>query len=67
MTPARHQEFLARVLKCKGFVAVSGYSNDLYEDNPWDNRIEWEAFVSIQSVGKMEGNSKEHHDEQRGH
>ena len=67
MTPARHKEFLARVFKCKGFVAVSGYSNDLYEDNPWDKRIEWEAFVSIQSVGKMEGNSKEHLNEERGH
>jgi len=67
MSLERHREFLARVFKTTGFVAVSGYSNTLYEDNPWDARYEWEAFVSIQSVGKMEGNSKEHLDEERGH
>ena len=67
MSVERHKEFLTRVFRAKGFVAVSGYSNDLYEDQPWDHRYEWEAFVSIQSVGKMEGNSKEHLEETRGH
>lgn len=67
MTVARHKEFLKCVMQCKGFVAVSGYSNELYEDNAWDARYEWEAFVSIQSVGVQEGNSKEHLDEKRGH
>lgn len=67
MSVKRHEEFLKRVFSTEGFVAVSGYSNDLYEKQDWDKRYEWEAFVSIQSVGKMEGNSKEHMNEERGH
>lgn len=67
MSIARHRQLINAIFKCKGFVAISGYSNPLYEENDWDDRHEWDAFVSIQSVGRMEGNSKENLDEKRSH
>jgi len=67
MTPDDHKNFLKTVFKCRGFVAVSGYSNPVYEDNPWDARYEWKAFVSIQSVVGTVGNGKLDIVEERGH
>jgi len=60
MTVKRHEEFLVKVFKTTGFVAVSGYSTPMYEAHPWDERYEWSSFVSIQSTNNTEGNSKEH-------
>lgn len=34
-----HKDFLDRVFQLKGFVAVSGYPNDLYSKYPWDRVI----------------------------
>ena len=31
-------------------MALSGYSNELYDAQPWDERYEWDSFVSIQSI-----------------
>jgi len=67
MTIQRHREFIKRVFQCKGFVAVSGYSTPLYEENKWDDRLEWKAFVSIQSVVNTEANNKAGFDDKRGH
>lgn len=58
MNDARHREFLARVFSCKGFVAVSGYSNSLYENQDWSARHEWSSYVSIQSTRNTEANFK---------
>jgi len=58
MSIERHREFIACVMKCKAHVVVSGYSNPLYEENEWDDRLEWDAFVSIQSVVNSEKNKK---------
>ena len=68
MTIDDHKELLKMIFTMKGFVAVSGYSNPLYESQKWSSRFEWESFVSLQSIGG-EGNSKEHlsTQEQRGH
>lgn len=55
-----HRSLLATIFNLKGFAAVSGYSNPLYEDQDWDNRFEWDSFCSIESKSFTEGNRKEH-------
>lgn len=42
----KHQELVDRIFRLKGFVALSGYSNPIYENRPWDNRHEWKVFNS---------------------
>jgi DNA adenine methylase len=53
-----HLKLLETIFKLKGFVAVSGYSNPLYETQPWDHRFSWESFVTIESC-VYKGNNKE--------
>lgn len=52
LTPADHQHLLDQVFRCKGFVALSGYSHPMYEKCPWDDRIEWDALVTAKSQEK---------------
>lgn len=54
-----HRRLLDQVFSCSGYVAVSGYTNPLFESNDWDARYCWESFASIQSVAGV-GNCKEH-------
>lgn len=60
MTHDDHRELLDTVMSMKAFVAMSGYSNPLYEEQDWDNRYEWEAHVSLTPAGDIKGNRKEH-------
>lgn len=60
MTHEDHRRLLDRVFECQGFVALSGYPNPLYEDRDWDDRITWDAFISIKSAAYTESNNKEH-------
>jgi len=53
-----HLKLLETVFDCKGFVAVSGYSNPVYENQSWDRRYSWESFVTIESC-VHKGNNKE--------
>lgn len=61
----RHKDLIRRVFDAEGFVAVSGYSNPLYEDNDWDERYTWKSFVSIQSIKNSEENKKGHLKDQK--
>lgn len=38
-----HVELLERIQLCQGFVALSGYANDLYDSYKWDARYEWQV------------------------
>ena len=60
MTHDDHRRMLNMIFSLKGFVAVSGYSNPLYENQEWDSRYVWESFVSIQSQAYTETNFKAH-------
>ncbi len=40
-TKQDHVEMLDKVFKLKGFVALSGYKNDLYDKFPWDSIHTW--------------------------
>jgi len=62
MSIGRHRDLIKMIFSLDACVAVSGYSNPLYEENKWDARYEWEAFVSIQSIVPSEGNRKKTHD-----
>ena len=54
-----HRHFLELIARCKGYVAVSGYHNPLYDNQPyWHNWFEWSSFVSIESMAFTEGNKK---------
>ena len=53
-----HRLMLQAIFNMQGFVAVSGYSNQLYEDQNWDARYEWEVFISIKGAAFTEGNNK---------
>lgn len=60
MTNDDHRRLLNLVFTSQGFFAISGYPNPLYENQDWDNRFEWEVFVSMRSEAFTEGNSKAH-------
>lgn len=60
MTHDDHRHLLDVIIHLQGFVAVSGYSNPIYENQDWDNRHEWESYVSIQSQAYTETNFKAH-------
>jgi DNA adenine methylase len=53
-----HRRLLETIFSLRGFCAVSGYSNPLYENQSWDAKYSWETFVSIESCSFTEGNCK---------
>jgi len=44
-----HVELLESIFKCQGFVALSGYANDLYDSYKWSDRITWEVSVTMKA------------------
>jgi hypothetical protein len=58
MTRAQHQELLEVIFQLEGFCAVSGYSNPLYNRQPWDNVHSWDSFCSIDSCAYTDANNK---------
>ena len=54
-----HQELLEMIFQIKGFCAVSGYSNPLYDNQDWDAVHQWESFCSIDSCAYTATNKKE--------
>jgi DNA adenine methylase len=54
-----HRRMIDIIFSLKGFVALSGYANPLYDNQDWDAKHTWKSYVSIQSGGHH-GNKKEH-------
>ena len=46
-----HKKLLDTIFSMKGFVALSGYDNPLYNSYPWDKTFDWEVAVSIEGHG----------------
>ena len=69
LSEERHQELLNRIFDCQGFVAISSYANRLYDSYDWDDVVEWEKYVSMQSLNTAEGSGKagRQHAEERGY
>ena len=44
-----HQELCDTIFKCKGFVALSGYENDLYNSFPWSGKHVFDVTNRITS------------------
>jgi DNA adenine methylase len=53
-----HRKLLDTIFHINGFVALSGYSNPLYESGDWDNRIEWQVDVSLKALAFTDSNYK---------
>ena len=46
-----HHKLLDTIFSMKGFVALSGYENPLYDSYPWTKTFDWEVRVSIEGHG----------------
>lgn len=60
MSYDEHKLLLDTVFSLDGFIAISGYSNELYERYKWDARYEWEVFISAKSLAYSGNNGKTH-------
>lgn len=45
----QQREMLDALAECKGFVALSGYDNELYNSYKWDDIRQWDVSVSMTS------------------
>lgn len=52
-----HREFLERIQSLKGFVALSGYYNELYTKYKWDRVHSWEVRDSVQPLSAQDENN----------
>lgn len=53
-----HRDLLETIFQIKGFCAVSGYDNPLYNNQPWDAFYSWDSFCSIDSCAYTVSNHK---------
>lgn len=60
-----HVELLERAFSLRGFVAVSGYPNSLYDRYPWSKIITWEQATSTLGLAYTESNNLAGHDLER--
>jgi DNA adenine methylase len=58
LTREQHHHLLDTIFQLDGFCAVSGYSNPLYSNQPWDNVHSWDSFCSIDSCAYTDANNK---------
>lgn len=49
-----HKRLLDTIFNMKGFVALSGYENPLYDSYPWTRTFDWEVRVSIEGHGNKQ-------------
>lgn len=54
----RHAKICEAIMDGKGFFAVSGYTNPVYDSFSWDERLTWEVPVSIQAAIGTETNNR---------
>lgn len=59
MTIDDHRNLISLIDRTEGFVALSGYENEIYDSIDWDDRIEWEVKSTMKSYAYTESNCKE--------
>ncbi|MCK9460584.1 MAG: DNA adenine methylase [Proteobacteria bacterium] len=47
-----HRNLISQIFSLKGFAAVSGFSNPLYDEQPWDRKFSWETRSTMQPMGE---------------
>lgn len=47
-----HRDLINQIFALKGFAAVSGFSNPLYDNQPWDKKFQWSTRSTMQPKGK---------------
>lgn len=57
MSKIEHYNLLGAIFDCKGFVAISGYPNKLYDSYSWDDRVEWNHTKTTQAGIACEENN----------
>lgn len=63
-----HQELLERCQKLKGFVALSGYDNPLYNSYKWTKKLQWKKYVTTTpQVENMDKSQELQYNQQRGY
>lgn len=60
MTESEHESMLDTIFTLDGFVAVSSYSNSLYDSREWSSVHSWDSFVSTKSMSTVGNNNKTH-------
>lgn len=53
----KHKRLLQVIFELEGFVALSGYDNDLYNSMPWDSKYTWETQITASSKAHTETNN----------
>ena len=57
ISKTEHIRLVETIFSLKGFVALSGYSNPLYEEQDWSSRFDWDIRVSSKSMAFTESNN----------
>jgi DNA adenine methylase len=53
----KHKHLLRVIRETKGFVALSGYANELYDAEKWDKRITWDTRITVASKAHTKTNN----------
>lgn len=59
-----HKKLLACIFSRKGYVALSGYKNELYDSFKWDDRLTWKVPVTMTSQAYTVSNHLAHKKDQ---
>lgn len=55
----KHKRLLQVIFEVEGFVALSGYDNELYNSMPWTDKHSWKTQISISSNAETGTNNLE--------
>lgn len=61
MTKTDHIEMCEKIMQMQAYVAVSGYSNQLYDSYNWDERHEWDMSDKMTAIGAARGDDEQAH------